>query len=153
MKQRPSARLLLLNANKCVLLIKFEHTPGLLAGQTFWATPGGALKAGESFETSAKRELMEEVGIYRDEVGVQVAQRSATFRVPDGEMVEADERYFLVHADDDLVSDENWTATEREVMSAHRWWNQADLRSATEQIWPEDIENILIEAGEWAAAD
>jgi transposase len=31
-------------------LFRFEHKKGPLSGQFFWATPGGALEPGESFE-------------------------------------------------------------------------------------------------------
>jgi len=150
-EQRPSSRLLVLNDAKCVLLFKFEHKSGPLAGQAFWATPGGGLEDGESFQAAARRELMEEVGLRRDDVGPQIAQRTATFRAPSGALVEADERYFIVHSDNDNVATANWTELELEVMTAHRWWSQADLRSAAEQVWPEDLEDMLVDAGEWTA--
>ena len=66
-------------------------------------------------------------------------------------MVEADERYFLIQADDLTVSDVNWTQLEREVMGAHRWWSQDDLESTREQIWPEDLARMLIGVGVWTA--
>lgn len=151
MELRPFSRLLVMNDGR-VLLFRFEHKFGSLAGQMFWSTPGGALEKGECFEAAARRELMEEVGIHRNSVGAQIAQRTATFRAPTGEMIEADERYFLIRANNDAVCDKNWTELEREVMVSHRWWNQADLESATEQIWPEDLQNMLVDAGEWTAA-
>lgn len=153
MQQRPSSRLLVLDSDKNVLLFKFEHKSGPLAGQVFWATPGGGVDAGESFEEAALRELYEEVGIRADQSGPQIAQRTATFALPTGEMVEADERYFLFSADNNIViSGENWTDLERQVMAAHHWWSQAELRSAKEQIWPEDIIEMLIDAAVWTSA-
>lgn len=81
---------------------------------------------------------------------MQVAQRTAIFAMPTGEMVEADERYFLVRAETGAaVSHEYWTELEREVMAAHRWWSPAEIQSADEQIWPEDISKMLIDAGVW----
>lgn len=150
MKQRPSSRLLILNEEKRLLLFKFEHKAGPLAGQVFWATPGGALEDGEDFEAAAERELLEEVGIRQAEIGPQIAQRTAIFRAPDGEMIEADERYFLFHVRDNFVSDDNWTELEREVMGDHRWWTKEDLSSCNEQIWPEDIADLLVRTGEWS---
>jgi 8-oxo-dGTP pyrophosphatase MutT (NUDIX family) len=153
MQQRPSSRLLLLNSDKHLLLFKFEHKSGPLTGQVFWATPGGGVDEGESFEDAAKRELYEEVGIRVEEPGPQIAQRSATFALPTGEMVEADERYFLFILDNEIVvSNENWTEWEREVMAAHRWWSQAELRSAKEQIWPENLMDMLVDAAMWPPA-
>lgn len=149
MEQRPSSRLLVLNQAGHVLLFKFQHKSGPLSGQTFWATPGGGLEESESFAEAARRELKEEVGLDHDDVGPEIAQRTVIFRAPSGEMIEADERYFLIRVDDDHVSDEQWTDIEREVMTDHRWWSQTALRSATEQVWPEDLEAMLIRAGVW----
>ena len=149
MQKRPSARLLVLNDEQQVLLFRFEHRTGPLSGQIFWATPGGGVDEGESYEDAARRELYEEVGIEVTNPGAQVAQRTAIFALPNGEIVEADERYFVVTAGGHAVSNSNWTELEREVMAAHRWWSHAELQSTTEQIWPEDLPGMLIEAGIW----
>jgi hypothetical protein len=61
----------------------------------------------------------------------------------------ADERYFLIELSQLAVSAENWTTLEREVMSDHRWWSQAEVRTATDQIWPENLAQMLIEVGVW----
>src|SRR5690348_760268 len=55
MRERPSARLLVLDPLDRVLLFKFEHKKGALAGQSFWATPGGGLDPGESYSQAARR--------------------------------------------------------------------------------------------------
>lgn len=150
MQKRPSSRLLVLNSEQHLLLFKFEHKRGPLAGQSFWATPGGGVDEGETFEDAARRELYEEVGMRISEIGTQVAQRTAVFTTPTGEVVEADERYFLVRvATGTAVSDDHWTELEREVMANHRWWSPAEIQSATEQIWPEGISKMLIDAGAW----
>jgi ADP-ribose pyrophosphatase YjhB (NUDIX family) len=62
-QKRPSSRLLVINENRRVLLFRFEHKRGPLSGQVFWATPGGGLEDGESYEDAALRELFEEVGV------------------------------------------------------------------------------------------
>lgn len=49
MRKRPSARLLVLDPEHRVLLFRFVFEEGSLAGQDFWATPGGALEPGEDF--------------------------------------------------------------------------------------------------------
>lgn len=73
------------------------------------------------------------------------------FALPSGEMVEADERYFIVQTNRHVVSSENWTDLERKVMTAHRWWSQSDLHSTEEEVWPEDLAQMLINAGFWTA--
>jgi 8-oxo-dGTP pyrophosphatase MutT (NUDIX family) len=149
MRERPSSRLLILDEEHRLLLFRFEHKRGPLAGQAFWATPGGGVDMGESFEEAACREMFEETGLRIDDPGRQVARREASFQLPTGEMVTADERFFLIRIHDFEVSAENWTELEHEVMSAHRWWSHVELKSATDQIWPEDLAEMLIEAGAW----
>ena len=132
MKQRPAARILVLDRTGRILLFRFEHSNGPLAGKSFWATPGGAVDEGESFEQAAARELLEETGISNVGLGPQVGQRTAVFTMPDGDVVEADERYFLVKIAKDEISREGWTDLEQDVMVEHRWWTLEDLSSTDE---------------------
>ena len=149
MRERPSSRLLVVDQDERVLLFRFEYRAGPLAGQVFWATPGGGLDPAESYEDAARRELLEETGLVIDDPGPQVGQRTVTFQTPEGEMVSADERFFLIRIDQLTVSSERWTDLEREVMAEHRWWSAADLRSTAEQVWPEDLAAVLAHAGVW----
>ena len=78
MRNRPSARLLVLDQEGRVLLFQFVFDDGPLAGTRYWATPGGALEPGEGYPEAARRELLEETGIAAD-VGDEVAQRDVVF--------------------------------------------------------------------------
>ena len=104
MRKRPSARLLILDPTNHLLLFRFEHKTGPLAGQVFWATPGGGLEGDESLSEAAIRELHEETGIVAREVGEPVARREFTMTMPDGERVLADERYFVIRVQSQQVS-------------------------------------------------
>src|SRR6266446_3466641 len=104
MRRRPSARLLVIDPDNRVLLFRFVFKRGPLAGQDYWATPGGGLEAGESFADAARRELFEEIGILRDAVGQEVAEREFVLQLHDGEYVMAQERFFVVRVVDQSLS-------------------------------------------------
>ena len=103
LRRRPSSRLLVIDQNNRVLLFRFVFNRGPLAGRNYWATPGGALEAGESFADAARRELFEETGILRDAVGQEVAEREFVLQLHDGEYVMAEERFFLVRVADQSI--------------------------------------------------
>jgi 8-oxo-dGTP pyrophosphatase MutT (NUDIX family) len=146
MRRRLSARLLILNDAGRLLLFRFVHKTGPLAGQDFWATPGGGVEDGESLEETAVRELEEETGLRRTSVGPEVARREVAIQLPDGEHVVSEERYFLVRITDDTLSWANWTALEREVMVAHRWWSRDELARTEATVWPENLAQMLAAA-------
>jgi 8-oxo-dGTP pyrophosphatase MutT (NUDIX family) len=143
MRMRSSARLLIVNDEGRLLLFRFVHRTGALAGQDFWATPGGGVEDGETMEQAAVRELAEETGLQRTNVGPEVARREVAFQLPGGEHVVSDERYFVVRVTDDTLSRANWTAFEREVMVDHRWWSRDELLRTEATVWPENLSEML----------
>ena len=143
MRRRPSSRLLVIDRKNRVLLFRFVFKIGALAGQSYWATPGGALEAGESFADAARRELFEETGIMTDAVGQEVAEREFVLQLHDGEYVMAEERFFLVRVADHSISRDHWTPIEIEVMTDHRWWSVGDLMSTSEAVFPETLLAVL----------
>lgn len=143
MRQRPSSRLLVIDPQLQVLLFRFAFSSGALQGQSYWATPGGGLEANETFEDAAIRELLEETGIKIDDPGSQIAQRQFDLQLPDGEIVQADERYFLIKVANNTLSSDGWTTHETECMVDHRWWSIDELAQTTEVFWPENLEHLL----------
>jgi 8-oxo-dGTP diphosphatase len=148
MRRRPFARLLVLDKQDRVLLFKFVFKDGALAGKEFWATPGGAVMDGETFESAAKRELFEETGIEIAEGGEPIAEQEFVLSMPDGEQVIAQEKFFVVRTESSEITNQNQTAEESEVMALHQWWHLAELRSTSETIYPKDLAAILTKATE-----
>ena len=142
MRKRPSSRLIVLNPDNRVLLFHFVFNEGALAGQAFWATPGGALGHGESYQDAARRELFEETGIVA-EIGEEIAQREAVFVTPDSERVTADERYFLVLVANDAINQDGQDPLEADSMKEYRWWPLSELQRTLEAVYPEDIVQLI----------
>jgi len=140
--KRPAARLLLCDPDGRLLLFRF--TPD--DRPPFWCTPGGALDPGETYEQAARRELLEETGIDADP-GSVVAERQVLFTTIEGVDVEADERYFVVRAQNDSVDPAGHTELEKRVMQSWRWWTIAELAAAEEPYFPEDLEMLWAEVG------
>lgn len=147
MRERPSARLLITTPKRRILLFRFVHGTGVLAGKVYWATPGGGVEDGETFAEAAARELYEETGIQAAQVSGPVGRREVLLQLPDGEQVLAIEQYFAAHTDTEFVSREGWTAQEREVMADYRWWTLEELRTTTETVYPEGLVEMLNESG------
>lgn len=147
MHERKTARLLVISPARDVLLFKFLHKDGALAGRNYWATPGGGLEDGETFHGAAIRELREETGIQVNKVVGPVAARRFSMLLPSGETVLAVEQYFVVHAENLVLSSSEWTLHETQVMADHHWWSAPELRSTGETVWPEALVQMLVDAG------
>jgi len=146
MRERQAARLLVISPSEEVLLFRFHHTDDALAGTSHWATPGGGLEDGETFHTAAIRELREETGIQVATVGEPLANRRLPLLLPSGETVLAVEQYFVVHAQDTVLSRSEWTAHEKKVMADHHWWSIQELRTTSDTVWPENLVEMLLGA-------
>jgi 8-oxo-dGTP diphosphatase len=140
LRQRPAARILLTDEAGRVLLFRF-----VLADRApFWVTPGGALDPGETHDEAAVRELREETGL-RLPIGPEVARRQVSFIAIEGDMVEADERFYRVRVAHDAIDTSGHTELERVVMQESRWFERAEIAAWPEEIFPEGLAQMLAE--------
>lgn len=142
MKKRPAARLLVIDPQDRILLFNFKFDKGALKGQDYWATVGGGVEPGESIEEAARRELLEETGI-TEPIREKIHFRRAILQIPSGEMVEAEEHYFLVTVSHSKIDYSNHTEFETQVMREHHWWTREELEATSLTVFPENILEIL----------
>ena len=135
---RRSARIVLLDPADRVLLFRF--TPE--EWQPFWCTPGGECDPGEDFAMAAQRELHEETGIVAAPQPLGEVKRY-DFVTLLGEPVSALEHYFHHRTEAVRIDTAGHTELERECMTEHRWFTREDLAGWHEQIWPNDIADLL----------
>ena len=142
MRKRPAARILLIDHDGRLLLFRYRHDDGPLAGMSYWATPGGALAEGETYAQAARRELREETGIDAD-VGDEVASRHIQFVMPDGTMVDADERFFMVRTSLAIDAENNPDPVERAFIAEAKWWTGAELRATADIVYPDNVAAMI----------
>ena len=139
MIKRPSARVLLIDGLSRVLLFSFRFPNG----RQFWATPGGAVNTGETFEAAARRERLEETGL-SPPLFREVFRQNNQFEGPNGEMFDADERFFLAQPQTTQIATSRQEAEEASIMLSHRWWTLAALEQTEEEVFPEDLASRLL---------
>lgn len=140
LRLRRSARILVLDPAGHVLMFRFD-IPGR---EPFWVTPGGECDTGESFEEAARRELAEETGILADP-GPQIGRTTPQFVTPEGEPVQADERYFCVRVAGQDIDTSRHTVLERSWMTRHRWFAADELADWPEAVYPENLADLIRE--------
>ena len=142
LKKRPSARVIVRNPAGLIFLFKFQFRLPNGVINTFWATPGGGVDAGETFEETAKRELGEELGLDLP-IGPELHRHNVEFIMPDGIAVDAEERFFLVDTGDEVFDHSRWTDLEKRILIDARWWSVDDMKITSYRIFPVNLIEIL----------
>jgi len=150
-KQRKSARALLLNTRDQVLLIRHEdlfpvdlREPDSL---DYWATPGGGVEPGELPEEAVRRELQEELGLEHVQIKRQVAYREVELSLPEVGAVLSQESYFLCRVSEaPQLNQYGMSISENRILREIRWWSLEELRQMTESLRPTAIPALVEKA-------
>jgi 8-oxo-dGTP pyrophosphatase MutT (NUDIX family) len=135
--QRNAVRAIVLTPELKVLLMRIRAPEG---GDWFWITPGGGLEWGETEEAGLRRELKEELGLERFDIGPLVWRRQHTFNWG-GRRICQREQYRIVRVAEfePAMSD----VVEAKVLDRFRWWHTDELTGAREALTPRTLADIV----------
>lgn len=131
--ERPTARVLLLDAHDRILLMK-GRLPGHPERDGAWFTVGGGCEPGESYLEAAAREIVEETGITDFELGPIVWVRAGVLHIPEPRFFQ--ERYIVARCEGCEPDRGGWDALERDLIDDIRWWTLAELIATTDAVFP-----------------
>lgn len=139
LRLRRAARVIVLDPYNRALMFRYD-VPGR---DPFWVTAGGECEPGESFRKAARREVFEETGIVVADLGREVARKMPEFVTVEGELVQAYERFFIVHVAEARVDTSRHTVIEQQMMTQHRWFTLEELANWTEVVFPAELADII----------
>jgi 8-oxo-dGTP pyrophosphatase MutT (NUDIX family) len=134
---RRAARVLLLDEDRRVLLVRFRYQ-----GKSWWAAPGGGLEDDETHEDAARREVAEETGFEVDELGPWVWTREDVFRF-EGRLYRQQEGYFLASVPAFEPRPKLIDVEEAKTFDGLRWWTLGELETTAERFAPADLPALM----------
>ena len=138
---RPTARMFVVDPDERVLLFSSAEE----SGRTWWFTPGGGMYRGETPAAAAFRELAEETGYActEAEIGPVVATTAGTWTGDDGRLFFGADSFFFVRVPHPDIDTDGQEEFERSFITGHRWWTIDELRTATDEISPMGLADLV----------
>lgn len=141
MKERPSARLILLDPQNRLFLFKVHqpsvYDPADPFRDPFWIMVGGLVDEGEDYEQTAVREAREETGLVVTGVRlVWIREREMQWRE---KRVLHRERFFLGRTSSTVIDTSGLDEREKSWTLDHRWWSVDELLASKERFEPVDL--------------
>lgn len=64
--------------------------------------------------------------------------------LPSGETVKAEEKFFVVRVmGHQKINGDNRNHDEQQIISAHHWWSEQELKTTSETVYPQNIVELL----------
>jgi ADP-ribose pyrophosphatase YjhB (NUDIX family) len=137
--ERPTARVLLIGPGDRLLLFRWFNEE---RGHPVWFTPGGGLQRGETYEDAARRELREEVGVARGDLGPCVWTREHVLTLG-GRTERLLERFFVVRVESTEVDTSGFDESESASITGHRWMTVEQIASTNDIVAPRRLAELL----------
>jgi len=142
MRERPTARVLLLDPESRILLMR-GRLPSAPDGPSYWFTIGGGMEPGETAARAAAREVMEETGLTDFTLGPEVWYSEAMLQGEGGEPLFFKEHFFVACTEGGPLSRAGWQDLEHRLVDELRWWSVDELRLTDAQVFPEGLAELM----------
>ena len=137
---RSAARAVVLDPDNRILLVRFVFP----SGREIWATPGGGIEPGESPKDAIRRELAEETGLARPEIGTELWTRLHIIPFIGGNWDGQREEYYLVRAPVfEPAPQLSWEQLNAEFVFELRWWTIDELEETAATFAPARLPELV----------
>lgn len=139
--RRQAARVVCFDPHGRILLIR-SSDPADRAKPAWWELPGGGIDGGETAEAAIARELAEEAGVTKVEVGPCVWTQRARFRFA-GWDFDQHERIHVARSDGIADGVTHLEAFEAIAFEESRWWEPDEFLAADGPTVPPRLREFL----------